>query len=107
MHLVEWSLAPTDFVLIEVEIPDSVLARAAAITPEKLHEGWQSAGSHACIERGEAWLTAPRHPAICRVPSAVTPETENLLLDPAHRDAKRVRVRSVRAWRFDARLLRG
>lgn len=107
VHLVDFTLAPTDYVLIEIEIPDAVLTRAAVITREELPPGWQAAGNQACIERGEAWLTAPRHPAICRVPSAVTPETENLLLDPAHRDTKRVKVLSVRAWRFDVRLFRG
>lgn len=107
VHLVDVNFAPTDYVLIEVEIPDAVVRRATVVGAGELPKDWQSAGNAACVERGDAWLAARGHPAVCRVPSAVTPETECLLLDPSHRDAKRVKVRSVREWRFDGRLFRG
>lgn len=107
VHLVDVGFAPTDYVLIEVEIPDAVVHRATVVSAEDLPADWQSAGNAACVARGDAWLAAPKHPAMCRVPSAVTPETECLLLDPMHRDAKLAKVRSERPWRFDGRLFGG
>lgn len=107
VHLVDVSFAPTDYVLIEVDIPDLVMSHAMVVGISELPKDWQAAGNAACVAWGDAWLAAPGHPAVCRVPSAVTPETECLLLDPSHRDAKRVKVRGVREWRFDGRLFRG
>jgi RES domain-containing protein len=55
-------------------------------------------------ELGDTWVRdgAFLWPA---VPSAVVPEERNVLLNPAHGAMREVRVRSVRPFRFDERLL--
>jgi RES domain-containing protein len=62
----------------------------------------------ACPERSRRgrhktapWL-ASTETALLRVPSAIAPETFNLLLNPAHREAKKVVVVDYREWPWDA-----
>lgn len=53
---------------------------------------------------GDRWLQAGRSPML-RVPSAVVPETFNVLLNPAHPDATRLTVVRVSEHVLDPRLL--
>ena len=69
-----------------------------------LERGW-TADQQATQEIGNAWL-ARRASALLVVPSAVAPETSNVLLNPAHVDATRVVVASVSEHELDSRLLR-
>ena len=53
---------------------------------------------------GDRWLHAASAPLL-RVPSAVVPETFNVLLNPAHPQAKHVKVTQVSEHAIDRRLL--
>ena len=53
---------------------------------------------------GDEWL-ASRLTALLRVPSAIAPETWNVLLNPRHADAARVTVLWHREYPWDSRLL--
>lgn len=53
---------------------------------------------------GDRWLERSRSPLLT-VPSAVVPETFNVLLNPTHSDAKRIAVMYVSAHTIDPRLL--
>jgi len=60
----------------------------------------------ACLAPGgDAWL-AFRRSAVFGVPSAIVPESRNLLLNVAHPDAARARIASIRPLAFDERLRR-
>jgi len=52
---------------------------------------------------GDAWL-ASAETAVARVPSAIVPQTWNYLMNPAHRDAKRIEIVEASRERFDNRL---
>ena len=54
-------------------------------------------------EIGSAWLRDARS-ALFRVPSALVPETFNILLNPLHPDAVQVRIQSAMEYPFDPRL---
>lgn len=54
---------------------------------------------------GDAWLRS-RETVLARVPSAIVPRTWNVLLNPIHSDANRVKIESVARERFDNRLFR-
>ncbi len=54
---------------------------------------------------GDAWLKAGKT-ALARVPSAILPNTFNYLLNPLHRNAKRIRIAGSTRANFDPRLLR-
>jgi RES domain-containing protein len=52
---------------------------------------------------GDAWLAAGRT-AVLQVPSAIVPESPNLLLNPRHPDAGAARILARRHFAFDSRL---
>ncbi|HEX3986142.1 MAG TPA: RES family NAD+ phosphorylase [Acidobacteriaceae bacterium] len=92
----DWPLA---YQLAQVEVPDSLAIETLKPTPVK---AWKRslAASRAL---GDAWLRAPDS-ALARVPSAILPETWNVLLNPEHRDAQQLRiVKTIRA-EYDPRL---
>ena len=43
---------------------------------------------------------------VAEVPSVVVPEEANLLINPRHPDARRIRARKLRRWLYDPRTLR-
>ncbi|MBV9306867.1 MAG: RES family NAD+ phosphorylase, partial [Acidobacteriaceae bacterium] len=53
--------------------------------------------------RGDAWIKA-NATALLRVPSVITPETWNWLLNPRHQDAARVRIIVSTTHSYDLRL---
>ena len=52
---------------------------------------------------GDAWLREARTPLL-RAPSAIVPESANLLLNPAHPLAAQARILDTRPFAFDRRL---
>lgn len=92
---------PDDYVLMRID-----LAPLAAAD-----DGWvEEVQGLADIERGcrslgDDWLASARTPVL-RVPSAIVPECRNLLLNPVHPLAARLRGTTTRPFAFDPRLLR-
>ncbi len=54
---------------------------------------------------GDAWLGG-RKSALLRVPSSIVPETFNIVLNPTHPDAAKMRIVWHRAHPWDKRLLK-
>jgi RES domain-containing protein len=54
---------------------------------------------------GDEWLSSVRT-AILLVPSAIVPEAQNVLVNPAHREFESIRVVERRAEPFDLRLIK-
>ncbi len=52
---------------------------------------------------GDAWLREQRS-AVLRVPSVIVPESDNLLINPAHPAAAEIRITATRRFGFDTRL---
>ncbi|HTF66345.1 MAG TPA: RES family NAD+ phosphorylase [Edaphobacter sp.] len=57
-------------------------------------------------EIGDAWLEKPAS-ALLQVPSVITPETYNWLLNPRHVEAKKVTIVHVENHLYDSRLFKG
>jgi len=94
--------APGDLIAMRIEVPDGVPIEEVAA--DDLPDDWRREPRHpACVEIGERWLSTGTALAL-RVPSAVIPEEANWLINPAHPDARRVRVFSTRRFAFDPRL---
>jgi RES domain-containing protein len=88
---------PDDYRLLALEIPDDALSERLEQAPE------QAAACAAMgddfLLRGEAfWLS---------VPSVVVPQDRNILINPLHPQASRLRIVDDEPFRFDARLFRG
>jgi RES domain-containing protein len=95
---------PTDLVALCIEGPDSASQKRVSV--EALPPDWNRILDHpACRTVGESWAQEGRS-ALLRVPSAVVPEEENVLLNPAHPEAAGFVVTGRRAFALDPRLLR-
>ena len=87
---------PDAFQLIEIDLDDAALMETAAPEP-----GWRDSEA---ITRaiGDAWL-ADRRSLALRVPSALVPQAWNVLLNPAHSEAAKMRVAALHPVPVDPR----
>jgi len=93
---------PRSYTLLKVEAPDDIPMMRVELA--SLPEGWRTdpAISRA---RGDDWL-AGGESALLEVPSAMLPDTFNVLLNPAHADAARIHVVSQLAYPYDRRFFK-
>ncbi|MGI4733513.1 MAG: type II toxin-antitoxin system Prs ADP-ribosylating toxin ParT [Janthinobacterium lividum] len=97
---------PFNRYLVEIEIADDLLAAAETADAASLSVGWDAEpAGHVSVRFGSDWAN-DRRSALLLVPSVVVPEEQNLLVNPAHPDAGRVRASKVRRWLYDPRLRR-
>ncbi len=94
---------PNDLVSLEIGVPDDVNVEQVATFD--LPNDWNQVEDHpACAALGDAWA-AEMNALLLRVPSAIIPHELNVLLNPRHPGMDRVRVKAVRDFSFDPRLL--
>ncbi|MDQ6885689.1 MAG: RES family NAD+ phosphorylase [Gemmatimonadota bacterium] len=95
--------APDDLIALTIELPaTATIARLPAALPSN----WVRGPDHpACQAAGDEWARAGSTLAL-RVPSAIVPEEENVLLNPLHAQMARVRVVARRDFSFDPRIAR-
>jgi len=93
---------PTRYRLLKLHAPDTLVVEASAAAD--LPADWREQ-TDLTRATGDRWRRAGRS-ALLRVPSAVVPETFNVLLNPGHGDAAQVAVTHVSDHVIDPRLLR-
>lgn len=94
---------PADLTALTIDVPDDVVGAAVAVAA--LPGGWERMPAPPpCRCIGDAWLREGVSLAL-PVPSALVPEELNVLLDPGHPAAHRLRVVAERPFSFDRRLL--
>jgi RES domain-containing protein len=93
---------PDSFQLLKVEVPDELNMEEVQL--KSLDLGWRASEA---ITRtiGDEWLLRSSS-GLLRVPSAITPETYNWLLNPRHSDAASVAIVHVEKHLYDSRLLK-
>ena len=94
---------PASYRMLKAEAPDE--AQPRRITAASLPNNWR----HDLVltrSLGDEWLTA-RQSALLEVPSAILPETFNLLLNPRHPDAQRITVIWHQPFPYDRRFFKG
>lgn len=85
-----------------LEWPDSLTERFPA---EKLPANWRGFPPPMEIkEIGDRWVQE-RRSAVLALPSVISPADTNFLLNPEHRDFKRIRIAPPINFEFDSRLL--
>ncbi|MGO9209074.1 MAG: RES family NAD+ phosphorylase [Terriglobales bacterium] len=93
---------PSHYGLLKVEAPDAISIRT--LGPADLSGAW--VGDVISTRTiGDEWL-ASDSAVLLRVPSAIVPETFNVLLNPVHPDAGRLQVLWHEQYPWDARLLK-
>jgi RES domain-containing protein len=93
---------PVRYRLLKIEAPDDVQVERVSV--DDLPANWPQK-TEVTRELGERWLVRGSA-ALLSVPSAIVPETFNILLNPAHRDAKRIVVVQAGEHAIDPRLLK-
>ena len=85
-----------------LEWPDSLTERLPA---GKLPTNWRIVPAPVEIkEIGDHWVQE-RRSAVLALPSVISPADTNFLLNPEHRDFKRIRIAPPIDFEFDSRLL--
>jgi RES domain-containing protein len=85
-----------------LEWPESLTERFPA---EKLPANWRVFPSPVeTKEIGDRWVQE-RRSAVLALPSVISPADTNFLLNPEHRDFKRIRIAPPIDFEFDSRLL--
>jgi RES domain-containing protein len=102
VHLeLDYGNLPETYGLLKAEAPDSL--RPQNLDVNKLTDDWVK-DQIATRTAGDEWLSG-RKTVLLRVPSAIVPETGNVLLNPEHAEAGKIRVVWYRPYPWDRRLL--
>ena len=94
--------APPDLVLVTAELPDGLSAKVIAV--DDLPFSWRRSPGPAELARiGDEFVVEAKH-CVLVVPSALAPHENNWLLNPQHRDFRRVVVHGVEPLSYDPRM---
>ncbi len=83
-------LLPDDYVLVTIDLADIAIEEIRQIPPQPR-------------AFGDTWLAECRS-TLLRVPSTIVPESPNILMNPRHPEAVRIRVAGQRPFTCDRRL---
>lgn len=97
-------ITPKDFYLVSITIPDTV--PIITIAPKNLPENWNKNPIPSSTQKiGNAFI-AGQEALILKVPSAVVKGEWNYLINPLHKDFKRVKITATEPFGFDGRLFK-
>ena len=88
--------------MLKIEVPDDVQVESVSVN--RLLTDWPER-TEVTRALGDGWLTKGSA-GLLSVPSAIVPETFNVLLNPAHQDAKRIVIVQAGEYAIDPRLLK-
>ncbi len=92
-------LIPDDYVMLEIDIPDNLLIEHIRL--KELSEGFSKADTR---RLGDAWVKAC-NTAVLIVPSKVVTQENNILINPAHPDSTKIKLKGFDSFKdLDSRL---
>ena len=104
MHLGGGVALPLNRYLVRIDVPAALWAARTVFDADQ-HVGWDALpAGRASIAWGTAWA-AQGGSLLAQVPSVIVPEEHNLLINPAHPQAGKLRVAKLRRWLYDPRAL--
>ncbi|HUY80991.1 MAG TPA: RES family NAD+ phosphorylase [Acidobacteriaceae bacterium] len=91
---------PDQFQLLQIRVPNRIVPERLALA--SLPRNWEKdlAATQAI---GDKWL-ASRRSLLLEVPSVLAPETWNVLINPAHKQARLLKLKKIYQHPFDKRL---
>ena len=93
---------PLDYEIISIEIPDNIKIQELVAT--ELSDDWKSfPHSHSTQEIGDKFVITGRF-LVIKVPSAAVQGEYNYLINPNHKDFKRIHIKLIEPFNFDGRL---
>jgi len=91
-----------DFKIVCIEIPNAL--KIETIPIRNLPKNWELFKNYNFTQKqGDEWLKKSKS-AILKIPSAIIANEVNFLINPAHRDAKKIKIKSIESFKFDPRL---
>jgi len=102
LELNDFAQMPDAYQLLKIEVPESL--DVLELNEAELVSDWQQ---NVVLTRtiGERWLRGYVS-ALLAVPSAIVPHTKNYLINPAHPDAKVIKIAAHGSYPFDLRLFK-
>lgn len=96
---------PLNRYLVRLDVPDDVWQAARVLVDGDAPVGWDAIpAGKVSLDLGDQWLADAVGPALLSVPSVIVPEEANVLINPAHADARRITVTKLRRWSYDMRV---
>ena len=93
---------PTDRYYVEIEIPDNL--SILELVENDLPANWDSKPPILLTQFiGDEFVNSDEY-AVLKVPSAIVPPEFNYLINPKHKDAKKIKVKSSKPMVFDKRI---
>ena len=93
----------SSYSLITASIPDKLVH---TLNHRLLPANWRSSPVPPAVQViGDEWARSNTSLAL-RVPSAIVEASDNVVINPGHRDFHRFRIESIDGYKFDERLLR-
>lgn len=104
MHLKQGGL-PLNRYLVKISVPLAIWTSRNELTPAAAPVGWDAEpAGKVSLDFGDGWIDGGAS-ALLLVPSMIVPEEYNVLINPAHADAKGITTQKVRKWLYDPRIL--
>jgi RES domain-containing protein len=94
---------PDSYQILKVEAANDTTVERVSLA--SLPSDWKT-NEESTREIGDSWLEKSAS-ALLQVPSVITPETYNWLLNPRHAEANKVTIIHVEKHLYDSRLLKG
>lgn len=95
-------LMPENLMAIAATIPASV--RITRLTVDDLPGNWRDTPAPDILSQiGTEWLRS-KETAVLAVPSVIVPVEVNYLINPAHRDFRKIRIGAPQPFTFDPRM---
>lgn len=93
---------PSDFVMMEIEILDTI--KIGTIKQKELPKNWNEHPPNTKTQKlGDQFIDGLEF-GVLKVPSAVVKGDYNYLLNPYHKDFKKIKIASIKKFPFDKRL---
>lgn len=93
---------PLDYKIISIEIPDDILIQE--LSNENLPPDWKSIPHVYATQKIGDRFVSEKLSAVLKVPSVVVQDEYNFLINPAHSDSDRIRIKTIEPFNFDERL---
>lgn len=101
VHLT-FATLPANFVMIEIEIPDSVSIHQLPFN--MLKKGWNNFPHTTDTQYLGDDFIIKKQACVLKVPSAVVKGDFNYLINPHHEEIKQIRISSIQDFPFDKRI---
>lgn len=91
-----------NFKVLTIEISPSV--KISEIRVNSLSKDWYEFAKYSyCRNIGDEWITK-NETAILKLPSAIIPAESNYLINPSHKDFKKIKILRCEDFNFDPRI---